>query len=415
METMTFVEFFSDEALENVMCLLQYHPARVLYIGYKATMLTRKMESLRDFAFRVSPKSELSFIEVPRDSLEECVRTISDISDEYPDAYYELTGGGEMILIAFGVVSARKKLRTLRIDPYTGTEIRMDLAGPGGTLPLQKQDDLHMTVQENIILHGGALTPQTGSLSTWKFTDDFKRDIRDIWAIACSFKHRWNHSTAILEDVLKGNPCDETGLYSISRSSLGDAVTLLQALAEAGKLKDFHPRQRRVDFRFKNASIRRIVTKTGNILELHVYEVASRRPDIFNDQVIGAVIDWNSSKSPAEKKKLAEDYEKYMSGTLDTQNEIDVILMRSVIPTFISCKSGKAGSNALHELQTVTHRFGGKYAKKALVMAMPCDASRNGISFFRQRAKEMHIWLIDNVYEMPDERLLKKLIRIQGN
>ena len=89
--------------------------------------------------------------------------------------------------------------------------------------------------------------------------------------------------------------------------------------------------------------------------------------------------------------------------------------MQACVPIFISCKSGKASSNSLHELQTVTHRFGGIYAKKALVMAQSCDKSDTGSSFFKQRAKEMDIWVIDNVYNMSDEELLKRLIKIQGN
>ena len=42
-----YVEFFSDEALENVMCLLQYKPDRIIYLGHKHNMITKKMQSLK--------------------------------------------------------------------------------------------------------------------------------------------------------------------------------------------------------------------------------------------------------------------------------------------------------------------------------------------------------------------------------
>lgn len=406
-----YIEFFSEEALENVMCLLLYHPDKIIFLGLKATMLTRKMESLQNFAALRSPDTELEFVEVPRNDLDECIATLQEVSDEYPEAVYELTGGSEMILIAFGFLSATKKLRTVRIDPYTSTEVRFI----PGQLPEQEKADLKMSVRDNIVLHGGSLTRQTGSESVWRFTEDFKADIRDIWNIARQLKHRWNHYTAILEDLIKSHPADETGLFILPKAELKDSLPFFTRLNQAGKLRDFTIQPKRIRFRFKNASVGRIVSKTGNILELHVYEVASRRPDLFNDEVIGAVIDWNGDKTPEQKKEFAQAYQKYMKVTYDTVNEIDVILMRTVIPTFISCKSGRAGSLALHELQTVTHRFGGNYAKKALVMALPCDNSQSGTSFFKQRAKEMHIWVIDNVYDMSDETLLKRLIRIQGN
>ena len=183
-------------------------------------------------------------------------------------------------------------------------------------------------------------------------------------------------------------------------------------LRNKNMLKDYSADNKRIRFRFKNDSIKNIVTKTGNILELHVYEVASRRPEIFTDEIIGAMIDWNGDKNDDEKKEFVSNYQRYMNATYDTINEIDVILMQSSVPIFISCKSGKASSNSLHELETVTSRFGGKYARKALAMAMPCDKSASGTSFFKQRAKEMHIWVIDDIYSMTDEELLNKLLKL---
>lgn len=406
----TFIEFFSDEALENVMCLIQYKPEKLIFLGHKSTMLTRKIKSLTNFTNIKSPDTQLEFIEVPRDDLEKCIEILDNLSDEYPDAFYELTGGGEMILIAFGFISATKKVKTLRIDPYTGIEVNM----LPGEKPTQHKDDLKISVKENIILHGGKLTRQTGNYSTWSFTEDFKEDIRVIWDIARRLEHKWNRYCAIIEDVIKDFPCDSSGLYVLPKSTLGEAVNLIYKLKNAEMLVDFTEDAKRVRFRFKSASIRHIVTKTGNILELHVYEVASRCPQIFTDEIIGAMIDWNGEKTLDEKIEYASQYERYMNASYDTINEIDVILMRSCAPIFISCKSGKASSNSLHELETVTRRFGGKYASKALAMALPCDNSATGTSFFKQRAKEMHIWVIDNIYKLSDEELLEKLIHLRN-
>ena len=405
----TYVEFFSDEALENVMCLLEYKPKKIIYLGYKVTMVTRKIKSLRQFASIISPNTELEFIEVQRDNLDACIKALNSVSEKYPDAYYELTGGGEMLLIAFGFISASRELKTLRIDPYTGLEVNM----LPGMKPSQHRDKIQISVKENMILHGGQLTRQTGSYSTWSFTKEFKEDIRTIWDIARRLEHKWTRYCSVIEDVIKANPCDESGYYVLPKSSLGEAGTLFGKLNGKGMLKDFTQDNKRLRFRFKNSSIKHIVTKTGNILELHVYEVASRAPEVFTDRIIGAMIDWNGDKSESEKQTFASDYERYMHSSYDTINEIDVILMRSTAPIFISCKSGKAGSNSLHELETVTRRFGGKYASKALAMAFPLESSNNGTSFFRERAKEMHIWVIDNIYHMSDEELLNKLIKLQ--
>lgn len=75
-------------------------------------------------------------------------------------------------------------------------------------------------------------------------------------------------------------------------------------------------------------------------------------------------------------------------------NEIDVLTLTGNIPTFISCKSGRMdGYQALHvlyELETVTRKFGGRYARKVLVLC----SSLNEV--YHSRADEMGI----EVWEM---------------
>lgn len=399
----TFVEFFSEEALENVMVVLKYKPDRVVYVGHKSNMITKKVNSLREFVNRTSPDTELKFIEVSRDNLDQIIDVLTDLVERYRDAKFELTGGSELILIAFGFVSARMPVDTLRIDPYTGTEI--DLSG---STPVRIKSHIEMSVADNMVLHGGSLTNLTGSYSTWRFTDDFREDIRAIWQIAKMLRNKWNKHVSTIEEVIKAHPADELGYYVLPKVNLGEAVELFIRLKEIGVIRELHIAKRTISFKFKNEMIRHVVTKTGNILELHVYDVATRGNSKFTDAIIGAMIDWNGNQ-----RNLIPTGENY-SVSVDTMNEIDVILMRDTIPTFISCKSGKAGSIALHELQTVTSRFGGKYANKVLVMATPCENNANGISFFKQRAKDMHIWVIDDVYSMSDEALLQKLIKIQG-
>lgn len=395
-----YVEFFSDEALENIMTMLRYHPERIIYLGHKHNMITKKMKSLRKFASVTSPETVLEFIEVPRDSLDLCIQTIDDICEEYPEAHFELTGGGEMFLIAFGYVSAKRKTNTLRIDPYTGTEMDFN----NGDAPVTTQTGIKISVSENIILHGGVLR---APMTNWRFTEQFRDEIRTIWGVAQELRHNWNKHCSVIEEVVKNYPADENGVYRIPKAALRDAVQILQRLSEVSMMDFFRYERSQVIFRFRSKQIREIVTKTGNILELHVYEVATRKPTEFTDAVVGAVIDWDGEAVPEPNPEDGRPKS-------ETINEIDVILMRSAVPTFISCKSGRADSKALHELETVTSRFGGKYAKKVLVMASPCDTSTSGSSFFKQRAKDMHIWVLDDIYSLTDEQLIRKLQRIQG-
>ena len=228
------------------------------------------------------------------------------------------------------------------------------------------------------MLHGGLLTKETGSISEWKFTDQFREDIRIMWDLCRRYRGDWNKHCGVIDELRKNTPNQREGWSELYINQLGDAIRLLRDLYEIGMLKDYEEHGKKVMFRFKNNQIKKIIAKAGNMLELHVYEVATREGYLFSDAVIGAHIDWDGEVHDT------------MNPGYDTMNEIDVILMKQVCPIFISCKSGKAGGNALHELETVSRKFGGKYARKALVLARACD-NTTGTMFFKQRARDMHI------------------------
>lgn len=392
--TKVMVEFFSEEPLENVMAMIKYQPEKIIFLGHKENMITKKINDIREFRSSRCPSTELDFIEVPKNDLNAAIDILSEIIREYPGIRFELTGGSELILIALGCIAARMNISKLRIDPFTGKEI--DIKGDAVTT-----SDYHykISIAENILLHGGILTNKTGSFCEWKFTDDFREDIRVMWDICKKYKGNWNRHCASIDELRKSVQHQHEGWEELYKKPLGEAINLLRDFKEAGLVKDYTETGKMVVFRWKNQMIRKVIAKAGNMLELHVYEVATRENYIFTDAIIGAHIDWDG-----EVHSLSHP-------GYDTMNEIDVILMKGVCPIFISCKSGKAGGHALHELETVSRKFGGKYAHKALVLARACDDTV-GTQYFKQRARDMGIWIIDDVFRLSDEQLANKLKRI---
>jgi len=392
--TKVMVEFYAEEPLENVMAMIKYHPEKIIFLGHKDNMITKKINDIKDFRDKKCPDTELEFIEVPKDDLNGAIDIITDIMRENPGVRFELTGGSELILIALGCIAARMNISKLRIDPFTGKEIDIR-----GDQVVTSDYHFNISIAEDIILHGGVLTNQTGSISEWKFTDEFREDIRVMWDICKVYRGNWNKHCATIDELRKNTPNQKEGWVEIYKNPLGEAINLLRDLEAEGLIKDFSETNKRVSFRFKNNMIRKVIGKAGNILELHVYEVATRDNYVFTDAVIGAHIDWDG------------EVHDFTNPGYDTMNEIDVILMKNVCPIFISCKSGKAGGHALHELETVTRKFGGKYARKALILAKACD-NTTGTMYFKQRAKDMKIWIIDDVFRLSDEQLFNKLKRI---
>ncbi|MBO5509681.1 MAG: hypothetical protein J5962_04390 [Lachnospiraceae bacterium] len=392
--TKVMVELYSEEPLENVMAMLKYKPEKIIFLGHKYNMITRKINNIKNFRDRKCPEVELEFIEVPKDDLNATIEIITAIIRENPGVRFELTGGSELILIAIGVISARMEISKLRIDPFTGKEIEIK-----GSEVVTSDYQYDMNIADDIVLHGGMLTDKTGSISEWKFTREFRGDIIAMWDICRKYKGDWNKHCSKIEELMKHYPSKDEGWFDFGIRELGTAILLLRDLVDDGLVKNYREEQKRVRFRFKSNMVKKVIAKAGNILELHVYEVATREAYLYSDAVIGAHIDWNGEIHDANNPGY------------DTMNEIDVILMKNVCPIFISCKSGKAGGLALHELETVSRKFAGKYARKALVLSRACDDT-TGTMFFKQRAKDMHIWIIDDVFRMSDEQLLNRLKRI---
>lgn len=392
--TKVMVEFYSQEPLENVMAMIKYRPEKIIFLGHKDSMITKRIKDIKDFRDFQCPRTDLEFIEVPKDDLNGAIDMLTGIIRENPGVRFELTGGSELILIALGCIAARMDISKLRIDPFTGKEI--DIRGA-----VVRTTDYHYNIgiAEDIILHGGVLTNKTGSYSEWKFTEEFREDIRTLWDICKKYKTNWNKYCSIIDELRKNTPNQREGWEMLYKSQLGEAIHLLEDLRDVRMIKDYSESGKRVNFRFKNNMVKKVIGKAGNILELHVYEVATRDGYLFTDAIIGAHIDWDGEIHSIENPGY------------DTINEIDVILMKNVCPIFISCKNGKVGGSALHELETVSRKFGGKYARKALVLGKACD-NTTGTQYFKQRARDMHIWVIDDVFRLSDEQLLNRLKRI---
>ena len=100
----------------------------------------------------------------------------------------------------------------------------------------------------------------------------------------------------------------------------------------------------------------------------------------------------------------------------DTENEIDVVLMKGVMPVFISCKNGTIDGEELYKLVAVARRFGGKYVKKVLIATyLGRKADSDSMKHLRQRAKDMKINFIDGVHTLDSGEFYKMLRNITSN
>ena len=412
---MTFVEFFDKTAAENVCAALAFPPERVILIGDS----TKQMQKAADRYSRIFAErgNEVEFIvkSVSRNDLAGIVEHLCEIINTYDDCCFDLTGGGELYLVAMGIVKERYADKNVQLSRFNiKNNSVIDCDGDGNVV--FESDMPEMTVEENIRAYGGDVVYDdlvSGRTYDWVIDAEFASDIDAIWQICREDVKLWNVQITVFDAINRNNLADEDSSAIVAAeedviSYLGakgigitENKTLISKLYKSGLVTalDFSEGYLCVDF--KDEQVKRALTKAGQALELKIYKemLGVRNADgayVYNDVKNGVCIDWDGDIH-------------FDSDTIkDTENEIDVMAMRGIVPLFISCKNGNVDMAELYKLNSVSDRFGSKYAKKVLV-ATALDYMGEFAEYFRQRALDMNIKLVENAQDMTDPELCRIL------
>ena len=199
---------------------------------------------------------------------------------------------------------------------------------------------------------------------------------------------------------------------------------MFQAFFDAGLMKNPVPKkalekkQANCSFDFANLTIKKLMQKEGNAFELILYRLI-RETNLFDDVQTGVHIEWDD-KGLWDKDLHYQDYfdnnpgygighyvkaREYVNekSEIFVENELDVVLMKDMRMTFISCKNRKSfDKEMLYEIASLAAHF-----KAQPVMAITEDLSnpqQNDMEPFVMRAKAKGITLIgSNTIFNPDK------------
>lgn len=408
---MTLIELFDDCQIENVIAGLRICPEKIIFVGFEETMTRERMDALEAFFSMRNFRIELEYIVVKRDDFAQICSVLHRVIDKNDNCCFDLTGGKELVLTAMGAVSAERNVPMLQFDVETGKMLRVRHAED-----IPETENSAMTIAESVVLNGGSVVPDGELFFEWDITEEFKKDVSVMWEICKDNCGLWNcccFAFSILEQ--EGMIDNELRLSADVRCLEKKKIRILwdndviKALIEKGLLKNFAKKGDWVSFSYKNRQVQACLTKAGNVLELYTYltlrDIAQKEPGCYDDIDIGVMVDWDGKIHEEESEEK------------DTSNEIDVMLMRDLVPVFISCKNGEVKKEALYELEAVANKIGGKYAKKILLSTYVCK-SISSREFIKQRAKDMGIRLITGVNKMDNEgfaEALKENIQQEDN
>lgn len=411
---MTIVEFFDGVSICNMASCLAMKPDKIIFIGENKPIEKQKAVYSR-FISSYGMQVDLTHRPINRNSVEQIVSVLTDIVETEENCTFDLTGGEDLVLVAMGIVFERYrntgKVQMHRFNIGTGRVFDCD---KDGVLPNTEQPKL--SVKDNIMLYGGCMVPYNGKKGTynWDLNDDFVSDLRVMWDICKTDPGLWNSQIGTLsymagtdntELAVSASKTYTEELMKRQKHKFSWVPGLMKSFNRCGFITDLVDDEDFVSFTFKNEQVKQCLTKEGTVLELVVLLLAKKAKEKdgsvrFNDAVNGVYIDWDSTLHDVSDKEK------------DTENEIDVVLMKGLVPVFISCKNGYVDDTELYKLNTVAERFGGPYVKKVLVASYFGKNNEDGQKYFVQRAKDMKIQVIENVHILSEEAFAKEIKNI---
>ena len=401
---MKYVEFFEKTSIENLCACLNMLPDEVILVGDSASAMKRHIANYQNVFEGRGQNIKFSYKVVSRWNTKQVVEVLEEIVESGDECRFGITGGDELSTFALGIVCERhkeKKIQVHKISIQNNTIYDCDMDGE--TI---EHGAPELTVRENVQIYGGkVIVKDESNPYGWVVTPEFVEDVDKMWDICKSDPRDWNthagifdylkHAGTVSEDMLTVE-VKTSEIENYCKKQKGDyefAKALMEKLHRI-KMISIIEKEDKIVLTYKNEQVRECLSKAGQVLEMKIYLTAIGL-GIYNDAMTGVEIDWDGKIHHAE------------DGVYDTMNEIDVLLMHGMVPVFISCKNGDVTSDELYKVHTVAERFGGKYAKKVLIVtAMP--GSKGG-KLLEQRAKDMDIKIITGNDLLDDKKLKAKL------
>lgn len=398
---MTIVESFEKAPIENMISVLAAKPEKVIFLG-DAVQMRDSIQKYREILDKKDIRTEIFLKGIQKNNLKNILTVLDGLVEDEEELIFDVTGGEDLVLLAFGMIYERykekKQIKLQRFNVDTGKVIDCDYDNE-----VSFEDTFCMTIEDLIALYGGVVVPEEDQPMI-----ENPLDIVDkVWNMARRNGTKWNKVHSYLKELERKADVSEELLevrmeFADVKGDIGEfgkklreVMALLEEFNKTGLVCELTVNGDSVHYKYKNTFVKRCLANSGDALEMKCYcealSMKEKGKSYFNDCCVGVVIDWDGVLHSKE-----EDWK-------DTTNEIDLILMRGLIPTFVSCKNGKIGEEELYKLNTVAEKFGGKYAKKMLVATKLERENYIAKKSYMRRAEDMGIVIVPNAGELTKE------------
>jgi len=418
---MTLIELYDRTPVENIIASLALKPDNVIFVTTESRRTLRSIPLYRQILEGRGIHVRMSVKSAAKNDIASIADVIYEIiSGESDDQIVvDFSGGDESILVAVGMILGScsvydKQLCAFRMNAVSRRGVLFEMHQDGGSrvhidrtvYDFFENSQLYLTVEENIILHGGRILSKG---INFRKGDAVSDDVRSMWELCRRDCTGWNSKIGALSGAVS-EYSDSRKLFVLPVSAFGSGRNdvdreLWEAFAERGLVLVDEKRSNRdiIVFRYKNKIVDECLNKSGSALEYYTYlcglEAEDEGNPVYNDAQLSVVIDWDTENG-------------------GTTNEIDCIFMHGLVPVFVSCKNGDIKSDELYKLEAVSEKFGVGYAKSALVSTVYFDRDAKSydgdraVETLKNRADDMRIRLLSRVHHMTEAKIKADLAKI---
>ncbi len=376
------IELYDSDALENIISLETGRYDLLVFVCFKDSDPNPGKRAVMKSVITGRTGVNVLFEEAEEKSIDAAVGALGRIIEKYAGSHFsiDLTGGDEILIAALGKF----------LSGYSGNDISAhvtDILSASVSHAAGAPDDPDefngrgtlFTFSDIVRLYGGAV------IGTWPdefggIMDQKKYEILRVWSAVKDMAADWNRFCSI--SYVSGVEKDADGYISRKFSKANEKVTserIMSRLSKRGIIKDYTVSDNILKYSFHpSAKTEELYVSSGTALEMYT-ALAASGTGLFRECYTKVLLDVDGVISK--------------QGT-DPTNELDVTMMYGFVPVFVSCKNTEPTKEFLYEIRTMAQHFGGKYALAMLV------SSKAAFQPVKERAKEMHIMLIDDVQSL---------------
>lgn len=389
----TLIELYDKEPLENVLATCIFEPEILVFICDERDNSMRKERAVGRLLQNRKLKTKARFYYTDATDLKKIERILAAIVRDYPHCVFDVSGGKDLVLLMTGIFCKREDVPMFSIDVPSGRFVnvnRCEQLAAGFALPQLTADDLFAAA--------GAKAVGSGHFATAMIDGALIADVKAVWREILADISGWNETAGYFQAACSGVEDEVIEVERPCVMKINQQVTarcnlrFLERLAACGVVEIVTQSEARVRVRFKSELHKKCLQNQGIWLEMFGY-ITAKETGVFGDVRTSVVVDWDGGE-------VAK----------GTRNEIDILLVRGVIPAFISCKMGVPTPLALSEIKLLSEKFGGVFTQTVLLTAS--DAKRTNPALV-QRAKDLNIWLIDRG-DLQNNALASRLKEIGG-